>query len=97
MKRRKNPRARTGILLATNRSGVPGVRPNVRKGYQVIDVTWHRADGSRTGTSYLIQGRPLQAVQRALARRQQETGLQLDISPRQAWAGMWHLLPAGGR
>lgn len=76
---------RAGILQANNTSGVPGVRLNVRKGHRVIDVTWCRPDGSRTGTSYLCDQRPIEAMARALARREAEAGITLGISPRQAW------------
>ena len=67
-----------------NTSGVPGLRLNVRKGHQVIDVTWND-DGRRCCTSYLIGKSPVLAVERAIMRRQDETNCTYHLTARQAW------------
>lgn len=77
---------RTNTLIASNSSGVPGLRLAVRRGHQVVDVTWNERDGRRCCTSYLVAtAGPLQAVERAMKRRQRATRCRYDITPRQAW------------
>jgi len=73
-------------LISTNSSGVPGLRLNRRRGYEVIDVMWNDENGQRRSTSYLIKtAGALSAVERAMATRQAKTAVPYDITPRQAW------------
>ena len=80
--------SRTNILLRTNTSGLPGIRPNVRRGIPVIDVTWIRTDGRRGSTSYPIGNAPTFAVERAMLKRADEVGALYEVTPRQAWLRM---------
>ena len=78
---------RTNSLISTNTSGVPGLALRTRKGHQVIDCIWNDpTDGRRRATSYLLSpAGPVEAVARAMQRRQGATGVPYDITPRQAW------------
>jgi hypothetical protein len=76
--------AKLNELRSNSTSQVPGLRLNVRKGHLVVDVAWY-VDGRRFSTSYLINGKPLQATERALQRRVDAVGAKYDITTRQAW------------
>jgi hypothetical protein len=76
--------SRVNELRRNSTSRVPGLRLNMRKGYLVVDVAWY-VDGQRRSTSYLVNGSPVKATERAMQRRRDETGAVYDITPRQAW------------
>lgn len=80
-------------LRSNSTSRVPGLRLNRRRGYLVIDVSWH-VGGRRYGTSYLAHRKPLQATERAMERRQVEVGAEYELTPRQAWARLKATVPA---
>lgn len=80
---------RTNILLATNTSGVPGIRARWRTNRYgrrslELDVSWQEG-ARRRFTSYPVGDKPLQAVERAMGRRVAETGVPYPFSARAAW------------
>jgi hypothetical protein len=79
--------AKLNELRRNSTSRVPGLRLNMRRGHLVVDVTWYVA-GQRRSTSYLVNGSPIKATERAMQRRCDETAAAYDITPRQAW---WRL------
>lgn len=81
-------------LRSNNTSRVPGLRLRRRKGALYVEASWyiHTPDPVRAGTSFPAERAPLRAVERAMRRREQETGTLYDMSPRKAWS----LLTASG-
>ena len=92
-------------LLSNNTSGVHGMRLRRRQVVTragtprerlVIDLYW-RCDGRVRATSVEVTGSPLQATERALAKRYEYTGDQLHLTPRQAWLRLRASLPPAAR
>jgi hypothetical protein len=92
---------RVNTLMRNNRSGVPGVRPRLRRnkyGREALelDVSWmDRTTGRRRTTSYPLDLKaPVACVARALTRRHLETGVEPPLTPRAAWLRLRKALPA---
>jgi len=86
----RTPRA--GIVLRTNTSTVPGIRPRWRRGRYGrpqlgLDVSWHQ-DGQRRFTTLPAN---LDGMRRALALREQAIGQVIGVSARKALAAMLEL------
>lgn len=84
-------RPRTGARTApqrNNRSGIVGIRPRQVAEGLVIVATW--SDRGRSGyaafsvNTYGLLG----AIERAIDRRETETGVKLNLTARQAWNRM---------
>jgi hypothetical protein len=75
-------------LRSNNTSGVPGLRLRRRNGTLFVDATWYiyTPQPVRAGTSYPADRAPLRATESAMRRREKETGVRYDMSPRRALA-----------
>jgi hypothetical protein len=93
------PAAKTGPrerLSASNRSGLVGVRPRQLMfsdtPYLYFVATWS-VDGRPRATSYSAEKHGLLgALELAMRRREEATGLRYDLTPRRAWQRMKHLV-----